>query len=84
MKFRSKINKNYNIKIKDIIKNENNLYLYLILVKNRKYLNKYIEFCFVSKYKRTKEKTKEVLKYSTNLIQTYDEMLKEKYDIEVY
>lgn len=37
---------------------------------------------YLSKYKRTKEKTKEVLKYSTNLIQTYDEILKERYDIE--
>lgn len=84
MKFRSKINNNYIIKVKDIKSLNISLCVSLVKVKNRKYINKYIEISFISKYKKTKEEIKQILQHSTYIIQAYDEILKERYDIEVY
>lgn len=78
MRFRSKINNNYIIKIKRYkgVKTP----LYLILIKNKKHINKYLEISFTRYYKNLKQE----LKYNTYIIQVYDEILKEKYDVEVY
>ena len=84
MKFKSKINDNYIIKVKDIKSLNKSLCIASVEVKNRKYINKYIEICFISKYKKTKEEIKQMLQNSTYIIQAYDEILKERYDIEVY
>lgn len=84
MRFRSKIDKNYIIKVKDIKSLNITLCVSLVEVKNRKYIDKYINICFISKYKKTKEEIKQILQHSTYIIQAYDEILKERYDIEVY
>ena len=84
MRFKSKINNNYIIKVKDIKSLNISLCVSLVKVKNRKYINKYIEISFISKYKKTKEEIKQILQHSTYIIQAYDEILKEQYDIEVY
>jgi hypothetical protein len=77
MKYRSKINNNYIIKL---TRYDNS---YLISVKNKKYYNNYIDIGFINKFFVSEEEIKE-LKYNTYIIQAYDEILKERYDIEVY
>lgn len=77
MKFKSKINNNYIIKL---TRYDNS---YLISVKNNKYFNKYIDIGFINKFFVSEEEIKQ-LKYNTYIIQAYDEILKERYDIEVY
>jgi hypothetical protein len=74
MKYRSKVNKNYIIKLIRYGKS------YLISVKNKKYYNKYVDIGFTNKLFVSKEAIKE----SKYIIFAYDEILKEKYDIEVY
>lgn len=74
MKYKSKVNNNYIIKLTRYDKS------YLVSVKNRKYFNKYIDIGFINKLFVTKEAIKE----SEYIIFAYDEILKERYDIEVY
>ena len=78
MRFKSKINNNYIIKL---TRYDNS---YLISVKNKKYYNNYIDIGFINKFFVSKEEIKQILQHSTYIIQAYDEILKERYDIEVY
>lgn len=74
MKYRSKVDKNYNIKLIRYDKS------YLISVKNKKYFSKYIDIGFTNKLFVSKKAIKE----SKYIIFAYDEILKERYGIEVY
>ena len=78
MRFKRKINNNYIIKL---TRYDNS---YLISVKNKKYYNNYIDIGFINKFFVSKEEIKQILQHSTYIIQAYDEILKERYDIEVY
>lgn len=74
MKYRSKVDKNYIIKLIRYDKS------YVISVKNKKYFSKYIDIGFTNKLFVSKKAIKE----SKYIIFAYDEILKERYDIEVY
>lgn len=74
MKYRSKVDKNYIIKLIRYDKS------YLISVKNKKYFSKYIDIGFTNKLFVSKKAIKE----SKYIIFAYDEILKERYGIEVY
>lgn len=74
MKYKSKVDKEYIIKLTRYDKS------YLISVKNKKYFNRYIDIGITNKLFVSKKAIKE----SKYIIFAYDEILKERYDIEVY
>lgn len=74
MKYRSKVDKNYIIKLIRYDKS------YVISVKNKKYFSKYIDIGFTNKLFVSKKAIKE----SKYIIFAYDEILKERYGIELY